>query len=142
MADRELRHMRRTELVEIIFALKQSEDQLKAENADLTAKLEQRQIHLDSAGSIAQAALELNHVFEAAQAAADDYLASVRSVDRDALTEAAEHKRAQTEADCAALRAKTEQEIAARRAAFEQSTRELLRSRCDTDILPEEGKVK
>ena len=170
MADRELRHMRRTELVEIIFALKQSEDQLKAENADLTAKLEQRQIHLDSAGSIAQAALEL-----AAQAAADDYLASVRSVDRDALqaqakaeadqilaqaraeaeqlkaqtkrecdvlTEAAEHKRAQTEADCAALRAKTEQEIAARRAAFEQSTRELLRSRCDTDILPEEGKVK
>ena len=46
MADRELRHMRRTELVEIIFALKQSEDQLKAENADLTAKLEQRQIHL------------------------------------------------------------------------------------------------
>ena len=82
MADRELRHMRRTELVEIIFALKQSEDQLKAENADLTAKLEQRQIHLDSAGSIAQAALELNHVFEAAQAAADDYLASVRSVDR------------------------------------------------------------
>ena len=34
MADRELRHMRRTELVEIIFALKQSEDQLKAENAD------------------------------------------------------------------------------------------------------------
>ena len=164
MADRELRHMRRTELVEIIFALKQSEDQLKAENADLTAKLEQRQIHLDSAGSIAQAALELNHVFEAAQAAADDYLASMRSVDRDALqaqaraeaeqlkaqtkrecdalTEAAEHKRAQTEADCAALRAKTEQEIAARRAAFEQSTRELLRSRCDTDILPEEGKVK
>ena len=164
MADRELRHMRRTELVEIIFALKQSEDQLKAENADLTAKLEQRQIHLDSAGSIAQAALELNHVFEAAQAAADDYLASVRSVDRDALqaqaraeaeqlkaqtkrecdalTEAAEHKRAQTEADCAALRAKTEQKIAARRAAFEQSTRELLRSRCDTDILPEEGKVK
>ena len=171
MADRELRHMRRTELVEIIFALKQSEDQLKAENADLTAKLEQRQIHLDSAGSIAQAALELNH----AKAAADDYLASVRSVDRDALqaqakaeadqilaqaraeaeqlkaqtkrecdalTEAAEHKRAQTEADCAALRAKTEQEIAARRAAFEQSTRELQRSRCDTDILPEEGKVK
>ena len=50
MADRELRHMRRTELVEIIFALKQSEDQLKAENADLTAKLEQRQIHLDRPG--------------------------------------------------------------------------------------------
>lgn len=175
MADRELRHMRRTELVEIIFALKQSEDQLKAENAALTARLEERQVHLDNAGSIAQAALELNHVFEAAQAAADDYLASVRSMDRDtlqaqaqaeadrilaqarteadqlkaqterecrAMAEAAEQKRAQTEADCAALRARTEQELAARRAAFEQSTRELLRSRCDTDILPEEGNAE
>ena len=40
MPDRELRHMSRTELVEIIFALKQSEDQLKAENAALTAQLE------------------------------------------------------------------------------------------------------
>lgn len=175
MADRELRHMRRTELVEIIFALKQSEDQLKAENAALTARLEERQVHLDNAGSIAQAALELNHVFEAAQAAADDYLASVQSMDRDtlqaqaqaeadrilaqarteadqlkaqterecrAMTEAAERKRAQAEADCAALRARTEQELAARRAAVEQSTRELLRSRCDTDILPEEGNAE
>ena len=32
MPDRELRHMRRTELVEIILALKQSEDRLRAEN--------------------------------------------------------------------------------------------------------------
>ena len=150
MADRELRHMRRTELVEIIFALKQSEDQLKAENADLTAKLEQRQIHLDSAGSIAQAALELNHVFEAAQAAADDYLASVRSVDRDALQAQAKAEAdqilAQARAEAEQLKAQTKRECdaltAARRAAFEQSTRELLRSRCDTDILPEEGKVK
>ena len=139
MADRELRHMRRTELVEIIFALKQSEDQLKAENADLTAKLEQRQIHLDSAGSIAQAALD--QILAQARAEAEQLKAQTKR-ECDALTEAAEHKRAQTEADCAALRAKTEQEIAARRAAFEQSTRELLRSRCDTDILPEEGKVK
>ena len=79
MPDRELRHMSRTELVEIIFALKQSEDQLKAENAALTAQLQERQLHIENAGSIAQAALELNKVFEAAQAAADEYTASVRA---------------------------------------------------------------
>ena len=79
MPDRELRRMSRTELVEIIFALKQSEDQLKAENAELKEKLADRQLHIENAGSIAQAALELNKVFEAAQAAADDYLASVRA---------------------------------------------------------------
>ena len=65
MPDRELRHMRRTELVEIILALKQSEDQLRAENAALSAQLQERQIHIENAGSIAQAALELNKVFEA-----------------------------------------------------------------------------
>ena len=55
MPDRELRHMRRTELVEIILALKQSEDQLRAENAALSAQLQERQIHIENAGSIAQA---------------------------------------------------------------------------------------
>ena len=80
MADRELRRMNRTELIEIIFALKQSEDALKTENAALTAQLEDRQIHLRHAGSIARASLELNHVFESAQSAADDYLASIQSI--------------------------------------------------------------
>lgn len=68
MADRELRRMHRAELIEIIYALKQSEDQLKAQNAALTAQLQDRQLRLESAGSIAQAALELNNVFAAAQA--------------------------------------------------------------------------
>lgn len=79
MADRELRRMHRAELIEIIYALKQSEDQLKAQNAALTAQLQDRQLRLESAGSIAQTALELNNVFAAAQAAADDYLHSVQA---------------------------------------------------------------
>lgn len=125
MADRELRRMNRTELIEIIFALKQSEDALKAENAALTAQLEDRQIHLRHAGSIARASLELNHVFEAAQSAADDYLASVQSILHEARdirararTEAqqilaqaqaeAEKLKADTEAECRALRAAAE----------------------------------
>lgn len=123
MADRELRRMSRTELVEIIFALKQSEDQLKAENAALTAKLEDRQLHIEKAGSIAQAALELNHIFEAAQAAADEYLASVRasSPDTDAAAEALRAQarieaqqivaQARTEAD--SLKAQAQQECQA-----------------------------
>ena len=59
MADRELRRMHRAELIEIIYALKQSEDQLKAQNAALTAQLQDRQLRLESAGSIAQAALDV-----------------------------------------------------------------------------------
>lgn len=123
MPDRELRRMSRTELVEIIFALKQSEDQLKAENAALSQKLSDRQIHIENAGSIAQAALELNRVFEAAQAAADEYLASVRASSpvQDALSEAlreqargeAKQILAQAKADADALKAQTQQECQA-----------------------------
>lgn len=101
MPDRELRRMSRTELVEIIFALKQREDQLKAENAALTAQLEERRIHIENAGSIAQAALELNKVFEAAQAAADEYTASVRSE--------ADKLLAQARADAERIRAQARQ---------------------------------
>lgn len=51
MPDRELRRMRRAELVEIILALKQTEDRLRAENAALSAQLQERQIPLWCVGS-------------------------------------------------------------------------------------------
>ena len=127
MADRELRRMHRAELIEIIYALKQSEDQLKAQNAALTAQLQDRQLRLESAGSIAQAALELNNVFAAAQAAADDYLHSVQASVADTNATAAntlsqarsEAKRIleQAQADADGLKAQAQQECDAMNAA-------------------------
>ena len=114
MADRELRRMHRAELIEIIYALKQSEDQLKAQNAALTAQLQDRQLRLESAGSIAQAALELNNVFAAAQ------------------------KRTQTEADCKAMVERAEQEVQQRWQAFDHKANELLDQYRSTDGLPSE----
>ena len=159
MPDRELRRMRRAELVEIILALKQTEDRLRAENAALSAQLQERQIHIENAGSIAQAALELNKVFEAAQAAADEYVASVRAANKntdaqaqteaanlkartqkecDEQAEAAARSRAQTEADCKAMLARTQQEIQQRWAAFDRRASELLDGYHSTEFLPEE----
>lgn len=130
MADRELRRMHRAELIEIIYALKQSEDQLKAQNAALTAQLQDRQLRLESAGSIAQAALELNNVFAAAQAAADDYLHSVQASLADTNATAAntlsqarsEAKRIleQAQADADSLKAQAQQECDAMTAAAAQ----------------------
>ena len=48
------------------------------EQAEL--KLQEREILLQETGNIAEAALRLNHIFEDAQQAADDYLASIRKV--------------------------------------------------------------
>ena len=122
MPDRELRHMRRTGLVEIILALKQSEDQLRAENAALSAQLQERQIHIENAGSIAQAALELNKVFEAAQAAADEYVASVLAANKNT-DAAASALRAQAEAEAQQILAQAQTEAANLKAPLQQQRR-------------------
>ena len=124
MPDRELRHMRRTELVEIILALKQSEDRLRAENAALSAQLQERQIHIENAGSIAQAALELNKVFEAAQAAADEYVASVRAANKN--TNAPPALCAQAEAEAQQILAQAQTEAANLKARTQQQ--------CDAEV--------
>lgn len=80
MAERELRRMSRTELIEIIYALKQHEVELEQQNAELEQKLADRTLRLEHAGSIAEASLALHQVFEAAQAAADTYLESVKAM--------------------------------------------------------------
>lgn len=79
MADKELRRMRRSELIEIIFALKTSEENVRKEKEVLEERLHDRTIQIAKAGSIADASLALNGVFEAAQIAADDYLNSIKA---------------------------------------------------------------
>ena len=134
MPDRELRRMRRAELVEIILALKQTEDRLRAENAALSAQLQERQIHIENAGSIAQAALELNKVFEAAQAAADEYVASVRAANKN--TDAAANAlRAQAEAEAEQILAQAQTEAVKARTQKEcdEQAEAAARSRAQTE---------
>lgn len=78
MADKELRRMSRPELIEIIYALKSNEEALKKKNAQLEEQLNDRTIRMEKAGSIAEASLQLNGIFETAQAAADEYLNSIK----------------------------------------------------------------
>lgn len=72
--------MTRAELIEIIYQYKKESQILGDENAKLSRELDDRRIRIDTAGSIAQAALSLNRVFEVAQAAADQYLNSVKDM--------------------------------------------------------------
>ena len=54
--------------------------QIRTLRETLEAERNKRKIELEDAGSIAEAALRLNGVFEAAQRAADQYLESVREM--------------------------------------------------------------
>lgn len=77
MTDRELRKLTRAELLEILLAQSREIDRLNTELEGFQTQLQKREITLSRAGSIAEAALQLNGVFEAAQAAADQYLENI-----------------------------------------------------------------
>lgn len=79
MTDKELRRLSRLDLIEIIYRYQKRESKLEAENKLLRARLKSKLITVKDAGSIAQASLELNKVFDAAQRAADQYLISVKA---------------------------------------------------------------
>lgn len=77
MTDKELQRLRRSELLEILLAQQKQIDSLKKELADANEQLAERKIVIEKSGSIAEAALKLNGIFEAAQRAADQYLYSI-----------------------------------------------------------------
>ena len=79
MTDRELRRLGRAELVDIIYELQSRNQQCEAEIEKLQKALDDKILKIASAGSIAEAALKLSGIFEAAQAAADQYLASLEA---------------------------------------------------------------
>ncbi|MCI9274458.1 MAG: DNA repair protein [Clostridiales bacterium] len=78
MTDKELRKLKRGELLEMLLEQSREMQKLKAELEKATGLLEERRLIIDSAGSIAEASLKLNGVFEAAQKAADQYLENVK----------------------------------------------------------------
>lgn len=78
MTDKELRHLSRKELLEILLALAEENDALREQLEYANDALRDRRILLENTGSIAEAALKLNGVFAAAEAAAQQYLANVQ----------------------------------------------------------------
>ncbi len=79
MKNNDLKRLSRGDLITIIYQMKQGEEALKAELALVTEQLQARELKLAQSGSIAEAALNLHGVLEATQAAADDYLESLRA---------------------------------------------------------------
>ena len=76
---RDLQKMNRQQLLELMLEQREKIDALEKELERTRQELENRRIVEKNAGSIANAALALNKVFEAAQEAADQYILSVRA---------------------------------------------------------------
>lgn len=78
MTDKELRKLRRVELLEILVSLSEENEQLRKENEELRETIARREICIEQSGSIAEASLKLSGIFESAQKAADLYLENIR----------------------------------------------------------------
>lgn len=78
MTDKELRRMSRGELLEMLIMQMEENEELKRQLEKAQNELKNRRIIEAEAGSIAEAALRLNGIFEAADQAARQYLENVR----------------------------------------------------------------
>lgn len=82
MTEKELKKLNRAELLEMLVATMKETKRLEESVAALQQQLNDKRIAVDKSGSIAEAALQLNGVFRAAQAAADQYLENIRQKER------------------------------------------------------------
>ncbi len=78
MLETELKKLGRRELLELLMEQTKENNELKKKIEELSAKLNNKEIAIDNAGSIAEAALEVNGVFETAQQACQQYLDNIQ----------------------------------------------------------------
>ena len=98
MTDKEFKRLNRAQLIDIIYQLQIKQEKLTAENERLAQELIDKRIRVDSAGNIAQAALEMYNVMQSAQEAAERYLEEIRVM------------RDETEVQCKRLLEKAQQD--------------------------------
>ena len=78
MTDKEFKRLSRSQLIEIIYQLQIKQEELAADNEKLSQALADKRLRISKAGNIAEAALEIHNVMQAAQEAAEHYKEEMR----------------------------------------------------------------
>ena len=78
MTDKEFKRLSRSQLIEIIYQLQIKQEELIADNERLSKELADKRLRVSKVGNIAEASLEIHHVMQAAQDAAEHYLEEIR----------------------------------------------------------------
>lgn len=102
MTDKELKKLRRVELLELLLDQAIEMERLQKQLEQAQEALACRQLQMKEAGSMADAALRLNDIFSSADRAAQDYLDSIR-----AMQEREQELLKQTEEKCRAMEEET-----------------------------------
>lgn len=80
MTDRDLRKLRRSDLLELLIQQDEEMEILKEKLTEAENRLSSRKIAIDNAGSIAAASISISGVLEAAQDAASRYLENIEEM--------------------------------------------------------------
>lgn len=83
MTEKELKKLTRKQLLELLLRQTERADKLEEELKEARQKIQDRNLMQSEAGSIAAASLKLNGVFEAAEAAASQYLENIAKLSED-----------------------------------------------------------
>lgn len=106
MTHRELRRLSRAELLELLLEQSREVERLQQRIAELEDSLADRSLRLSRVGDLAQAALAVNGVMDAAQKAAQQYLDNIAAMEA-----ATKIKCAEAEARSKVLMAQLQQEL-------------------------------
>ena len=92
MTEKDLRKLNRYQLLELLIVQTERAEKLQVKLEDAEEKLKDRELKMTSLGSMAEASLQLSGVFQAAQAAADQYIDAAKKKAEE--IEEAAHKKA------------------------------------------------
>ena len=122
MTEKELKKLSRADLLEMLIDQSEELRRVREQLDAAEAALRDREIKIDRAGSIAEAALQLNGIFEAAQASCAQYMDNIKNLSsrQEAVCKKLEQESkdravrqlAETKRQCAMLEAETKAKCA------------------------------
>ena len=81
MTEKELKKLSRIELLELLVEQTERNEELERKLAETELELKNQSLNVKEVGTLAEACLKVNKVFEAADAAAKQYLANIKVYD-------------------------------------------------------------
>lgn len=85
MKDKELKHLSRSELLELLIVQIEENEKLKKRIVSMQTQLNDRRLVIEQAGSIAEAAMQLSGIFDTAQQVAEHYLENIKRLESEAV---------------------------------------------------------
>lgn len=123
MTSKDLKRLRRADLLEMLLELSRENDKLRQDNQELRRQLDDRTIVIEKSGSLAEAALQLNGVFEAAQEACEQYIQNIQSRSQN-MQQYCQQMEQQTQKRCREMIAKAREEVQRCQNSVQQSRNE------------------